>query len=87
MMVDNPDDIPWSTKGTGFLNVTVELLEECPIWHVLPRTYRIIGSERSLPGIVRFVVESDELTGHGHELTCLVKDEGSARTILVTSRR
>jgi hypothetical protein len=87
MMVNSEDDIPMSSKGTGFLNVTVELLEACPIWALMPGTYRIVGSERSLPGIIRFVVESDELSGSGHELTCVVTDHGSIRKILVTSRK
>jgi len=84
-MVNDEHEIPWSDKGTGILAITVELLEQCPIWHLLPSGYRIVGSERGFPGIVKFVVESDELTGHGNELRCIVTDCGSMRTILVAS--
>ena len=84
-MVDSENDIPMSDKGTGVLAITLELLEQCPIWHLLPRGYRIVGSERSLPGIVKFVVESDELSGHGHQLTCVVTDCGNMRTIMVVA--
>jgi hypothetical protein len=73
------DDV---TKGTAFLDVTVEAF--APLVDFLPRAYRIIGSAANqYPETVRLLVESDELNGHGHILTCEVHDVGSVRTIVV----
>lgn len=68
--------------------ITGELLEQVMIGSFLPRSYRVIGSEKSdLPGMVVLVVESDDIAGHGHWLTCEVQDAGSTRTIRVVLDR
>jgi hypothetical protein len=75
-------------KGTGILPITAELLEQVALRSFLPRSYNVIGSAKSkLPGMVLLIVESDDIAGHGHFLTCETQDAGSTRTIRVVLER
>jgi hypothetical protein len=77
-----------SEKGTGILSITAELLEQVSLRSFLPRSYNVIGSAKSdVPGVVLLIVESDDIAGHGHFLTCDVQDAGSTRTIRIELAR
>lgn len=70
-------------KGTGFLDVTVDLLLECPLLQLLPRSYRLIGADVGLVGCCRFIFESEHIKGDNVRLIAKIEDAGAVRTITI----
>lgn len=73
--------------GVGILDVSVEVLKDA--LHLLPSTYRIIGSRHAENGVVRLLLESDDISPDAGlvPLTCTVADAGSTRTVRIAAQR
>jgi hypothetical protein len=69
--------------GTAIIDVSTDILATALA--LFPSTYRVVGSEASpAHGVVRLIVEGEDITGHDMVVSCEVKDAGSTRTIVMT---
>ena len=74
-------------RGTGVIRITGDLLENLALGNVLPRSFKVIGSAHSENGVVRLIVESSQIFGHGHELTLEVFDAGCTKQFVIVPMR
>ncbi|MFC0245809.1 hypothetical protein ACFOLL_12665 [Falsochrobactrum ovis] len=66
--------------GRAIIDVAADILHRVLV--MFPSTYRVVGSEMNPAiGVVRLIVESEDLAGHDIHLTCEVVDVGSTRTV------
>lgn len=69
-------------KGTAVIDVAADFLSQ--LGSMLPSTYRVVGSEMNPSiGVVRLIVESEDIAGHDMIVTLEVKDAGSTRVAMV----
>lgn len=71
--------------GIGRIRFTAELLQETCLGLMMPRTYRLVGSEKSeFRGDVVLLFESADIADDVTvDMRIEVKDSGSTRTIVV----
>lgn len=68
----------------GYLDFTAEFARQVDIGTMLPRAWRIVGSAGVTKGIVRLILENDDLPeGPDARLTAVVKEDANSKTVEV----
>ena len=70
-------------KGTGFLDISAELLAEFPLLQMMPRAFQLVGTSIGERGVCRFVFESAEIRGTWVRLRVTVEESNFQRKLVV----